>query len=130
MLKYKITFPQDVVFYVEEELFEYMSNLEKLTKDKLNNTCKDIMVGHIEGETFSHILMYVRHLATYPNDTKFRENLIKNMETDILFNVIIAADYFGVHEITEYCGNMFKNIIDSNDIDGIKSIFNIKDNEE
>ena len=151
MLKYKITFPQEVVFFVEEELLKYMPNLEKLTKtnqekltktnqgkltktnqekltkDNLDNYCKDITIGHIKGEIFSHILMYVRHLATYPNDIKFRINLIKNMKTDTLFDVIIAADYFGVKEITEYCSNMFKKIIDENDVNGMQSIFDIDD---
>lgn len=130
MLKYKIIFPQDVIFYVEEELIKYMPKIESLAKEEyvnelVKNNNRIVRVNHIEGEIFSHILSYIIHLSIYPDDKQFRENMIRNMDINTMFDVIIASNYFNVEVIVNHCTNIFKSTIEDNNPDQIKKIFNI-----
>lgn len=121
--KYKITFPNGMDLPVEQYMVDESSTLKQLFLDK------DIVeVKNIDPKTFNIIISCMRYY--YVNQNSNNELIIKminNLELDNLIEFVLAVGYLKIEYLINIASARFKNILNNNSVEGIRTIFKLND---
>ena len=122
-MKIKIILPDEIEYFIEYEILEKIPTLFELVK--ANKETKEINLPNIDGNIFSTIVKYLRYLDLEDNNHLINK-LFENISINIIFDLIISANYLGINSLVDLLGNKFKKIINKNDVSTIRKIFKIE----
>lgn len=122
--KYKILLPEDVEFFLEDEVVQQIPFLKTHFTD--SSSGNSIKINNINGQIFSHIITHIRSQTIDQDDTEFTSRMLKNLSIDDMFDLVIAANSLGVTSLVDEARKRFMSVISSEDPDKVRKTFKIK----
>jgi len=103
--KFKIITEDGIKFDIEKYIIDKSSMLKKLLFEHscYNGNGGDIMKVKISGEIMTHIITMLKS-----NKETIYKNYIDNLNGDVLYELIIGAEYLNFKEIVHYAGLRIK----------------------
>jgi len=123
-VKYKIILQDEVVFELEDSVVNHIPKLKEIFS---NTLIKEAILNNIDPRSFSHILTIIKYRNANPDDNEFPKIIIDSIKPESLFDFIIVADFLKTEDLLKQASDRFKNIIEKNNVNEIRNIFNLLD---
>ena len=131
---YKVLLDNDRNISVTEDILISIPALNKLIENiKKDDKIVDkftLDLQSINSETFGHVVAMVKYNLSTTNSEmeyqKFNETFIKNMDDNTLTDFILITHHFGLEKFKQLGITRFKNIINDNTIEGIRTELKVK----
>lgn len=128
--RYKVILQDNNEFFIESEILKKSPILENMFMDPFTRQYRhSVTLPNMDTSTFSYILAFIREIVEFDNDADIKNvanKLIATMDSTTLIDIIHASHTLNIKPLLEVAGAKFKHIIQHNDVEDIRRIFNIK----
>lgn len=131
MNKYNVILDNSYDMTETEDILNKIPFIKNIIDEHKFDTSQDkfvINLNNVNPVVFGHIITLIKYNIsnTQYNKEIFNNNFIKNMNINTLIDFIILTHHFKLDEYKKLASNRFMNIFNTNDVDGIRKEFNIK----
>lgn len=122
--KIKIIFSDEIEFFLSAQIIDKIPKIKKILEEEKQEV---IIFNNFDAKLFSYILSCVKYKLVSPNENDFIDDLVKNMDFEILANLLIAANFLELKFLEETISSLLLNIINNEPVEGIRNKFKLTD---